>query len=314
MLNDVERWLELAIGISVQTQSKLLSTLATVGVLWLVRRLILSLVDRRVEDLFLRYRWQKTTRYVIMPLGLLIVGRIWFDAFSDIATYLGLVSAGVAISLKDLLANLAGWAFILTRRPFEVGDRIEIGQNRGDVIDVRIFEFTLMEVGNWVNADQSTGRIIHIPNGRVLNLPVANYTAGFSYIWNELQVLVTFESDWRKAKALLSDIAARHSAHLSAAADKRLKEVSRRFLIYYSVLTPTVYTSVSESGVLLTARYLCEPRNRRGSAQVIWEEILDAFHAAPEIDFAYPTVRYMDNSREGKPPLRPDGVFGDPKG
>jgi len=226
---------------------------------------------------------------VVVPLGILLVGRIWFEGFQSIATFLGLVSAGIAIALKDLLVNLAGWGFILWRRPLEVGDRIQIGEHRGDVIDIRIFQFTLLEIGNWVHADQSTGRVIHVPNGKVLTDYTANYSKGFQYIWNELPVLVTFESNWKKAKALLAEIAARHAAHLTEEAERQIREVSRRFMIFYSTLKPTVYTSVEDSGVLLTVRYLCEARHRRGSAEAIWEDILDEFGRRDDIDFAYPT-------------------------
>src|SRR3989441_12617332 len=110
--------------------------------------------------------------------------------------------SGLAIALKDPVTNLAGWIFIVWRRPFEVSDRVEIGGHKGDVIDIRLLQFTLNEIGNWVNADQSSGRIIHIPNGKVFTEPVANYDKGFKYIWNEVPVLVTFESDWRQAKAI----------------------------------------------------------------------------------------------------------------
>ena len=75
------------------------------------------------------------------------------------STFLGLLSAGVAIALKDPLVNLAGWGFIVWRKPFGIGDRIQLGDSRGDVIDQRIFMFTLMEIGNWVDAERSTGRV-----------------------------------------------------------------------------------------------------------------------------------------------------------
>src|SRR2546425_13182228 len=74
-------------------------------------------------------------RSITTPIGLLVIGRIWFAGFQSIATFLGLVSAGVAIALKDILVNLAGWVFLMWRRPFALGDRIQIGQHAGDVID-----------------------------------------------------------------------------------------------------------------------------------------------------------------------------------
>jgi small-conductance mechanosensitive channel len=303
-MNRFIEWLQASIGLEEPTLDRIAASLAAILILWAARRILLALVFRRVEDIRARYRWQKISSYVFVPAGILIVGRIWYAGFSSLATFLGLVSAGIAIALKDLLVNLAGWGFILWRRPFEVGDRIQLGEHAGDVIDIRIFQFTLLEIGNWVDADQSTGRIIHIPNGKVLTDVLANFTKGFQYIWNELPVLVTFESDWQKAKELLEGIAEKHAAHLTKAAEERIREVSRRFMIFYSALTPIVYTSVADCGVLLTLRYLCEPRRRRGSTQDVWEEILVEFARHTDIDFAYPTYRYYDNRQEGKPGAR----------
>lgn len=308
-MNTVREWLEISLGLSPTAQVQIAGSVIVVLVIWLVRRIILRIVWSRVDDVRTRYRWQKTTSYVLVPLGMLIIGRIWFAGFGSIATYLGLVSAGVAIALKDLLVNLAGWGFILWRRPFEVGDRIQMGEYAGDVIDIRLFQFSLIEIGNWVAADQSTGRIVHVPNGKVLTEFTANYTKGFQYIWNELPVLVTFESDWKRAKALMGEIAERHGGHLTEAAERKIRDVSSRFMIFYQNLTPIVYTSVADSGVLLTLRYLCEPRRRRSTEEAIWEDVLEAFGACDDIDFAYPTRRFYDNRLEGKP-----GAGGPPSG
>ncbi|MFH1862434.1 MAG: mechanosensitive ion channel family protein, partial [bacterium] len=170
----------------------------------------------------------------------------------------------------------------------------------GDVVDIRMFLFTLMEIRNWVDADQSTGRIIHIPNGKVFTEVQANYSRGFQFIWNEVPVLITFESNWHAAKAILQSIVVRHAEHLSAQAEERIKEATKKFMIFYTKLTPTVFTSVRDSGVLLTIRYLCEPRRRRDSEQAIWEDILDEFAKCDDIDFAYPTQRFYNNLHEGK--------------
>ncbi len=98
------------------------------------------------------------------------------------------------------MTNVTGWIFILSRSPFEVGDRVQIGEHSGDVVDVNFFKFTLMEISQWGQGEQSSGRIIHIPNGKVFTEILANYSKGFKYIWNEVDVLVTFESNWKEAK------------------------------------------------------------------------------------------------------------------
>ena len=79
-----------------------------------------------------------------------MLGRLWIQGFESLATVLGLVAAGIAIALNDVLTNIAGWIYILWDAPFAIGDRIEIESSQGDVIDIGLFKFTLLEVWNRV--------------------------------------------------------------------------------------------------------------------------------------------------------------------
>lgn len=302
---DITGWLEKTVGFSPELQNKIITSVIIIFILWLIRQIILKLYFRKNADVRAQYRWRKTSVYIAFTIGFLLIGRIWFEGFTSLATFLGLLSAGLAIALKDPLVDLAGWMFIIWRKPFVVGDRIQIGDNAGDVIDIRIFQFTLMEIGNWVDAEQSTGRILHIPNSKVFSDVQANYTTGFNYIWNEIPVLVTFESNWKKAKDILFKIVNKYAEHLSKSAEEKIKEASRKFMIFYTKLTPIVYTSVRDSGVMLTLRYLCDPRKRRTSEEEIWEEILLKFSECEDIDFAYPTQRFYNNLNEGKKGTKP---------
>ncbi|MEJ2348207.1 MAG: mechanosensitive ion channel family protein [Anaerolineales bacterium] len=298
-MDQISLWLEQNIGIGPSTQGKILASLAAVLVLWILRQILLHTLIRRIKDPRSRYQWRKTSAYILFIAGVLVIWPIWIEGVRSIATYLGLVSAGLAVALRDPITDLMGWAFIMWRRSFEVGDRVQIGDYAGDVVDQRIFKFSLMEIGNWVDADQSTGRILHIPNGMIFTHVLANYTKGSQYIWNEIPVLVTFESNWKKAKQLLQDIAREHSEELVESAEESFRNAAKRYMLHYGTLTSIVYTSVKASGVLLTIRYLCEPRKRRDSTQTVWEAILEVFGQHADIDFAYPTQRFYDYSREG---------------
>jgi small-conductance mechanosensitive channel len=293
-------WLQTILNIQPDYQQRIITSLLIIVIIWLFRFLLLKVVFQRIEDVRIRYRWRKTSAYLGFAIATLFVSSVWFKGVGSLSTFLGLLSAGMAIAMRDPLVNLAGWAFILWRKPFEVGDRIQIGTIAGDTIDQRIFQFTLMEIGNWIDADQSTGRIIHVPNGRVFTESLANYSKGFHYIWNEIQVLITFESNWRKAKEILLHIAQKDAEHLSAAAEQRIKKAAEKFMIFYKKLTPTVYTTVKDCGVQLSIRYLCEPRQRRITEQSMWEDILEEFAKRQDIDFAYPTQRFYNNLFEGK--------------
>ncbi len=263
------------------------------------------LVNRQIEDPRQSYAWRKWIGYVCYGLYGVTLSLLWLPNIQGLSTFLGLFAAGLAVVLRDPLVNLVGWLFILWRQPFRMGDRIQTGKHAGDVIDISVFQFTLMEIGNWVETDQSTGRIIHLPNGWVFRDAIANYSQGFKYIWHEIPVLITFESDWEKAKAILFTQVNNHAEHLSGSAEEHLRRAGHKYMISYAKLTPTVYTTVRESGILLTMRYLCEPRRRRGSEQVVWESVLREFAKNDDISLAYPTQRFYTTAVDIASPLLP---------
>ncbi|MEM6361485.1 MAG: mechanosensitive ion channel family protein [Bacteroidota bacterium] len=295
----IEQWLIERLGIT-PVETRLILSLAIIMILWGFRLITLQLVFTRIKDPKVRYYWRNGIKYFTVTIGLIFISIVWVQQIDSLATFLGLLSAGLAIALKDPITNFAGWLFILLRRPFDVGDRIQIGTHAGDVIDIRFFQFTVNEIGNWVDADQSTGRIIHIPNGKVFTESQTNYDQGFSHIWNELGVQVTFESNWEKAKKLLENIVAKHCAHFTDAAQKKLLDASKKFMIYYNTLDPIVYVAVKDSGIMLTMRYLCIPNKRRVTEDAIWKDVLQEFAKSATIDFAYPTQRIYYNLKEGK--------------
>ncbi len=297
---EITQWLSDNWGIPETIQYKLILSVVVILTLWVLRSVVLRIVFSRVTDPKERYFWRNGVKNTSLVILVIVIGSIWINQMGSLATFLGLVTAGIAIALADPLINLAGWLFILIRRPFAIGDRVEIGNFAGDVIDIRYFQFTINEIGNWVDADQSTGRIIHIPNGKVFREPQANYAQGFEHIWDEIGVMVTFESNWEKAKTILQETVNKHVEVLNREAQTKLIEASKKYMIFYKTLSPIVYTSVKDSGVMLTMRYLVAHKKRRTVAHLIWEDILQNFAEHDDIDFAYPTQRIYYNLKEGK--------------
>jgi small-conductance mechanosensitive channel len=295
------KWIHEHWGIPPAIQWNIIYSILVIVATGILQSIILKAIHLRVKDVKNKYYWGNAIRYSLFILAFIIIVALWLQEFRSVATFLGLLTAGLAVALKDPIVNLFAWIFILVRNPFTVGDRIQIGDHAGDIIDIRVFQLTLNEIGNWVDADQSTGRIIHIPNGKVFTETQANYTQGFSHLWNEIKVLVTFESDWEKAKSVLEEIIERHTAQYTTSAKEKLIEASKKFMIFYNTLSPNIYTSVLESGVLLTIRYICEPRKRRATEHVIWEDILRAFAKHDDIQFAYPTQRFYYENSGNKP-------------
>lgn len=300
-------WLGRTLGIGSATVGKLLLTIAVAAMILVIRWGLIAVLNRRSQDPRVRYRWRKTTAYVLTILGLILIGRIWLEGIQSLITYLGLVSAGIAVALRDPIVNWFGWMFISWRRPFTVGDRIQIAMLCGDVIDIGVSTFSVLEVAAPELGEQITGRIVHVPNGRVFVDPLTNITQGFNYVWSEIPITVTFESDWRRAKEILGAILKERVVSVSEEASRFIRDASRKFLIQSANVHPVVYTRIVEDGVELGLRYVCEARSRRRSIESVCEAILDAFAAEPSIEFAYKTTRIFRQTEEGKA-KPPDGA------
>ncbi len=294
-------------------------------VIFVLVRVSIRLLTRRIDDPERVYRISRQIRRLgaVVMVGLLLI--IFSPRPGELVAILTVVGAGLAIALREALLSVAGWLRIVLVHPYQRGDRIEINGVRGDVLDIRVMRTTLMEIGGWVEADQSTGRLVHIPNAWVFLYPVYNYTQGFRFIWNELSVTVTFRSDWQAARDIMESLARESTAIIERQVAEEIRQMSREFLIHYSILTPFVYVRIVENGIRLTLRYLCEVRKRRGTEHALTVSILEAFRQHGGIELAYPAMQVAlpdtpqfdplpsreqnDHDRPGtRPPDRPHGA------
>ncbi|WP_209331322.1 mechanosensitive ion channel family protein [Lunatimonas salinarum] len=299
------------LSIDKEILNRLIQTVLVIVVMLLINKLSVKFIYRGDSDQMRKqYHWRKVVEYTTSIIGLLIIGNLWVSNFQSITTFLGLLSAGIAIALKDIFVNIAGWAFIYLRKPFDVGDRIEIGGIRGDVIDLRLFQFSLLEIGNWVDADQSTGRVMHIPNGKVFTDPQANYSIGFNYIWNEQSIYITLRSDFKKAKTILLDILNEHLKDELMLAEKEFKRAKHECLIVYKQFTPMIFTNITERGIQLSMRYLCNPKKRRMLTHSITESILERLGPEDHIRIAYPTSTVLLHQDQVHPATHPSAEKG----
>ena len=289
----MEEWIDYLNGIiEYELRWNVYKTILIVVTLWLIKKGAFKIIGSKREETELKkfYHWRKTVQYTIVFLGFLLIGNIWISNFQSITTFLGLLSAGIAIALKDIFVNIAGWMFILWRRPFDIGDRIQIGEFKGDVVDTRFFQFSILEVGNWVDAEQSTGRIIHVPNGMVFSAPQANYSQGFDYIWNEQRINISLNSDYKRAKLILNEMLDEIFRKEYKGIQIALKRAHKEHFISFTQYTPTVYAKIHEKGIQLSLRYLCNPRKRRFFEHLITESILDRFREEQNVKIVYPTT------------------------
>lgn len=268
-------WIQEQIINSGTITDKIVYSIVSLIIILILKQYTQKLIKAVSEGQGRQYKRTKVLSGIYAALYLLCLLIIWQKSSTSILTILGFLSAGLTIAIRDVFTNLIGGLYILFAKPFKVGERIEVAGQVGDVIDLNLLQFTMLEVGNRITQEQSTGRILHMPNMLVFSGPVANYEKGFKYIWNEMIVKLDLTSDLQEAKDLFYKIIAKYSSDYTEEAKAQIETASKQYLIFYNNLTPIVYTEIKEGAIWLSLRYLCEPRKVRVTENLIWEEILE---------------------------------------
>lgn len=218
-----------------------------------------------------------TTFGVVVNIILLIL--IWESKITKLMTLISFVSAALAFALRDFVYNFFAGIYINVKKPFKVEDRVEVDGIMGDVVNVSSLTFDILEVSSKDNGEQSTGIMIHIPNSKVFNGGVKNYTEAFKYIWDEISVKVPIDSDIDNAKSILYDIVRNNEVvkRIPRKMKSELNSAIGEYRIYYNKLDPIVYTSIEDSCVVLTIRYLAHPKKVRNIRSDIYTKVLEAF-------------------------------------
>jgi small-conductance mechanosensitive channel len=263
--------------------AKVLLVVATVlgfyGVYAIVlRTLVTRFTKRRAHDV------RNVLRLVLGGAALISVLGVITEQWVGVLLSLGVVGFAVTFALQQPLLSLLGWVYIVLKRPYAVGDRVKIGDSKGDVIEVDFLVTTLWEVnGDLVSTHQPSGRVVTVPNSVVLSSQVVNYTTLVDHVWNELSVQVAFETDLGFARQTMVDVADDYLGDAMAREIDDYRERLAETAVELEVQDrPTVNVVQRESWVELRLRYLVHPRRGARTRNVLYERILERFNASPE--------------------------------
>jgi len=207
---------------------------------------------------------------------LLFLAFLFEDRLGRLSFAVGIAGAGVAVALQDVLASIAGAFSIGFSKLFAVGDRVQIGDTRGDVIDLGLLRTTLMETGNWVNSDLYNGRIVRIPNSAVLKGSVFNYSQGFRFIWDEIKLQFTPTSDCEFAREMLLRVAKQAIGEYLTEAQTSWQQISETYESENPTLEPMVALVVNGGSLEFSVSYVVDYTKRTFMKDRLFTKIVEA--------------------------------------
>ncbi len=289
-----DSWTTLQRWLADVTTIRLIEVAIGLVLISLSSRALARLLSSQLEDSDLRYRLRKTIGLASYAVMLLLVLIVFSDSLGRLTVVFGVVGAGVAFALQEVIASVAGWAAISLGQFYTTGDRVQLGGIMGDVIDVSPLRTTLMECGDWVKSDLYNGRIVRIANSFVFKEPVFNYSGDFPYVWDEVVIPIRHGSDHHLARALLLRVLEEASAGTVVPAREAWSRMTRKYRIDAARIESTVTLVVTDNWLEFTLRYVVDFQQRRFTKDRLFSRILDEIEASTRsVELASSTVELV---------------------
>jgi small-conductance mechanosensitive channel len=277
---------------------RLVLSLAVAVVTLIVYRAIRSAIKGRVEDATRLQSMRVAVRNVLAVAGFVILLIIWLPTGNNLLTALGILGAGLAIASQEMIGSLVAGLNIWVGNVYRVGDRVRVGDVVGDVMDISLLRTTVMEVGEWVKADQYTGRVVTVANRSVWVSPVYNFTQHWGYLWDEITLPITYESDWQRAAEIMLEQGQTYTKKLQADAEAKLSRMLDRFPLKETKVEPTLYLAMTDNWIELTLRFVVDAQERRMVKGQLHRDLLQHIQAEKKIAVASTTIEIV-----GFPPM-----------
>jgi small-conductance mechanosensitive channel len=174
-----------------------------------------------------------------------------------------------------VITSIAGWFSIMLSNSIRLGQRVKIGDIKGDIIDISVIRTTIMEVGDWVDGDLYNGRITTISNSFMFKEALQNYSADYPFLWDEVRVPIRTESDFKLAREILHEVAMDVCGEFAQESQRIWNKMKGKYRIEDAQVMPTVSMSFDENWITFTIRYVVDYKRRRSTKDKIYTRLLE---------------------------------------
>jgi small-conductance mechanosensitive channel len=265
-------------------------TAVTILAIFVIFQVIEYLISREMAGTKLRFSLRRAATIIYYAAVAIALLAVWVENTRSLLVFSGLIGAGIAVAAQEFFKDLAGGISIFINGLYRIGDRIEVAGKYGDVIDVGIMYTTLLELREWIEGDQPSGRLSTIPNGYVLSNIVNNYTKEYRYIFDEINIPITYESDWKKAADMILDVIRKGTEDATAHAGMDMAYIGSKYYLPRKVVEPAIYITLTDNWISVNARYVTEVRSRRSKHDELSRSILEAIQRSDDVKIASTTI------------------------
>lgn len=259
---------------------KIVYLLAGLAIIFVVNRLIRRLTDRVVHERSFKFQTRKILNFVGYVAAIFMAMIIFEVNLSGVGVAFGVAGAGIAFALQEVIASIAGYLAIHLANFYRVGDRVQLGGIKGDVIDISVLRTTIMEMGDWVQGDLYNGKMVRVANSFVFKEPVYNYSGDFPFVWDEMTIPIKTNSDHGLMREILQQILTEEVGSYVQVVEHAWEKMTNQYQIENARLEPMISMTFDENWATYTLRYIVDFKSRRGTKDKLFTKILDRIHGS----------------------------------
>ncbi len=248
----------------------------------LILQFLRRVLKKNLPNTTTRYKSQKAIEVFGYFLLLILTLSYFTGSIKDFTLAIGLLTAGITITLQELILSIAGSLYIFFVKVYKPGDRIEINGIKGDVIDIDSIYTTMMEIGEWVSSDNYSGRIVKLSNAFVFKGPIYNYSKDFPFIWDEFNLPIRYGSDIELAKSIIIQIAQKTLSNYVQESVSKWKDVVKKYYIEDAIVEPTLAITLTDNWIQFNLRYIVDYKKRRWTKHLLNDLIRTEFEKTNE--------------------------------
>ncbi|MGZ7029609.1 MAG: mechanosensitive ion channel family protein, partial [Terriglobales bacterium] len=280
-------------SVQAQYNTELKSLILRLGALGFILAVVIGISEllrratfRYVQDVRRRYQFMLLRRIVVWFVVAVIVAVAFASELGSLATFAGLMTAGVAVALQNVILSVAGYFFLIGKYGVRVGDRVQIAGVTGDVVDIGLVRLHLMEVDTHHSGARATGRIVVFSNAVVFqaNSGLFKQIPGTSFVWHEITLTLPASADYRQIEERIMAAVRRVCDEYRENMERQQRMMQRALSpMPVSELEPESHLRLTQSGAELVIRYPVELENAGEIDDRITREVLDLTEREPKL-------------------------------
>ncbi len=220
-------------------------------------------------------------RIALQLAAILALLLIVFGPPTQLSTAIGLVTAGMAVVMKDFIVAFLGWFALMGKNGISVGDWVEIDGVSGEVVEIGLLKTVLLELGNWTQAGHPTGRRVAFSNSFAIEHHYFNFSTSGQWLWDEIQLTLPAEGDPYETAQKIGEIVELETKTNASEAAKEWQRVAERYGTRTLSANHAVELRPVINGLEVVVRYIARAPERNATKSKLFQAIVDLLRKVP---------------------------------